>query len=511
MTGPRQNRRTLGIVAGLIAMSAVGTTALAAKQDNSVIFAFDQTPPNVDPYFNNNQLIGVIVAAQIWDTLIYRNPETGAYEPGLATAWRWIDDRTLELDLRQGVRFHNGAEFDADDVVFTLNFVSRPENKAVNVALVRWIDHAEKLGKYRLRIVAKEPFPAAPVYLSAPSFVIHPHAYYAKVGPKGVNENPIGSGPYRVVEHTPGKSLRLERNASYFRGGPKPEPKIDKVEIRFIPDAQTRVAETVAGGVDLIMRVDPDQADQLKVIPNLQVFSVESTAYFRLTMNTLAATPAPQLQDVRVRKAIMHAIDREAIAKFIVGKGSRVLHAECHPSDFGCIDVNVPRYEYSPRKARQLLAEAGYESGFEIDIYAYRERNQSEAIIGYLGAVGIRARLRFMQLGAIISLARAGKASLVHLGNNPLGDVSHSVSPFHKFSSDDVNRDMAVRDLLLRGDSIIDPNARKDAYAKALVLIHERAYVLPLYSQSTFYVAAKDLVFRAHADNILRFWEMTYR
>jgi FlaA1/EpsC-like NDP-sugar epimerase len=111
----------------------------------------------------------------------------------------------------------------------------------------------------------------------------------------------------------------------------------------------------------------------------------------------------------------------------------------------------------------------------------------------------------------LVDACRAGKASLVHLGANSLGDVSHSVSPFHRFSSDDVNRDMAVRDLLLRGDSIIDPNARMDAYTKALALIHDRAYVLPLYTQTTFYVAAKDLVFRAHADNILRFWEMTYR
>src|SRR5450755_4291011 len=117
------NRYGFGIAAVIIVASAIVSPSFAAKKDNSVVFAFDQTLRSADPYFNQ-QLIADIIADQVWDTLIYRDPKTGSYQGNLATSWRWIDDKTLEFDLRQGVRFHNGAEFDADDVVYTLNFVS---------------------------------------------------------------------------------------------------------------------------------------------------------------------------------------------------------------------------------------------------------------------------------------------------------------------------------------------------------------------------------------------------
>ena len=129
----------LGLIAACALLSAIATPALAGKKDNSVRFAYDQAPENVDPYFNNVR-IGVIIGQHVWDTLIYRDPKTNEYKGQLATAWKWIDDKTLELELRQGVKFHNGEEFDADDVVYTLNFVSKPENKVVtqqNVELDR--------------------------------------------------------------------------------------------------------------------------------------------------------------------------------------------------------------------------------------------------------------------------------------------------------------------------------------------------------------------------------------
>jgi peptide/nickel transport system substrate-binding protein len=447
--------------------------------------------------------IGVIINPHIWDTLIYHDPETNEYRGLLATAWRWIDDRTIELDLRRGVKFHNGAELDADDVVFTLNYVSRPENGVVTLENVTWIERVEKLDKYKVRILAKAPFPAAIEYLAGP-IPIFPHEYFAKVGPQGMNLKPVGTGPYRVTEHVLGKVLRLERNPDYFKDSPKAQPGIDKLDIRFVPDGQTRVAEVLAGGIDFIMSVAADQARQLKAVPSLQVVSGETMRYVFLLMNTLPQTPAPQLRDIRVRKAILHAIDRERMVKSLVGDGARVLNVVCFPSQFGCSDDDAPRYAYDPAKAKALLAEAGYPNGFDIDIYAYRERDQTEAMIGYLRAVGIRANLRFMQLPAMRDAARAGKAPLIHQtwGSNSMNDVSAAVSVWHKWQPDDVSRDPEVRDLLERGDTSVDPQARKDAYAKALALIAERVYAAPLYSLPTNYVAAKDLVFTAYPDEL---------
>lgn len=500
----------LRFVVALI-VCAFASAAEAGKQDNSVRFAYDQVPENIDPFFNNVR-IGVILAHQVWDTLIYRDPRTGDYRGQLATAWKWVDDKTLEVDLRTGVKFHNGAEFSADDVLFTLNFVSKPENKAVTQQNVDWIDHVEKLGPHKVRIVAKRPFPAAIEYLAGP-VVIHPHAYYAQVGPKGMNEKPVGSGPYRVVEHAFGKYVRLVRNPDYFKDSPKPAAKVEKVEIRFIPDRQTQVAEAFSGGVDLIMNVAPDQAEPIKSMPNLQVVSGETMRYVFLHMDTLENTPAPPLRDIRVRQAIAHAIDREAMVKSLVGEGARIIHTPCFPAQFGCTDQGAPRYTYDPSKAKQLLKEAGFPDGFDVDLYAYRERQQTEAMIGYLRAVGIRANLRFLQYAAMRDAVRAGKAPLAHQtwGSFSVNDVSAAVSVFHKGTPDDVNHDPEVRGLLEKGDSSVDPAVRKEAYARALALIAERAYVVPMYTLPTYYVAAKDLKFTAYPDEIPRFWEMSYK
>jgi peptide/nickel transport system substrate-binding protein len=494
-----------------LAVFAFASPAVSSKKDNSIRFASDQVLESVDPYFNNVRL-GFIIGQQVWDTLIYRDPKSNQYSGQLATSWRWIDDKTLELELRKNVTFHNGEAFDADDVVYTMNFVSRPDNGVVTQQNVDWIAGAEKVGKHTVRILTKRPFPAAIEYLAGP-VIIYPNEYHAKAGRQGMNERPVGSGPYRIVEHALGKHVRLERNPDYFKDGPKPQPKVNSVEIRFIPDAQTRIAEVLSGGVDMIMSVAHDQAQQMRATPNLQVVSGETMRIAFLQMNSMENSPAPQLRDIRVRKAIMHAIDRDAMTKFVVGKGSRVLHTVCFPAQFGCTDDGAPRYEYDPVKARLLLAEAGFPNGFDIDLYGYRERMQTEAMIEYLRAVGIRANLRYMQYPAMREALRTGKAGMAHYawGSFSINDVSAATPVFYKSTADDINRDAEVIALLTRGDSSVEPQARKDAYRKALALLQERAYVLPLYSLPTYYVAAKDLDFVAHPDELPRFWEMKWK
>jgi peptide/nickel transport system substrate-binding protein len=502
--------RLLG--AALVSTSVLlSAPVLAGKRDDTLRFANDQAPESVDPYFNNVR-IGVILGAQIWDTLIYRDPKTNEYVGNLARSWKQINDRTIEFELRQGVKFHNGEEFDADSVVHTLNFVANPANKVVTQQNVSWIEKAEKLDKFRVRVTTKKVFPAAIEYLAGP-VVIHPAKYYAEAGPRGMNAKPVGSGPWKVVRHDPGKSILLERNAEYFKDSPKSVPKISKLEVRFIPDRQTQMAEVLSGGMDLIMNVAKDQADQAGKVPSLQVVSGETMRIVFLQMNTLDGAPAPQFRDIRVRKAILHAIDREAITKNIVGAGSRVLHTVCFPSQFGCTDEGAPRYAYDPALAKKLLAEAGFPNGFETEIHAYRERNQTEAIIGNLQAVGIRAKLNFSQYAAMREQVRANKSSLSHQtwGSFSVNDVSASTPVYFAFGADDITRDAEVRDALNRGDNSVDPNVRKTAYRTALRLIAERAHAIPLWSLPVYYVGSKDLNFTPYPDEMVRFWEMSWK
>lgn len=495
----------------LVGVCMVSSPAVAGKRDDTIRYANDQAPENVDPYFNNVR-IGVIIGAQVWDTLVYRDPKTNEYKGNLARSWKQIDDKTIEFELRQGIRFHNGEEFDADSVVYTLNFVADPANKVTTQQNVSWIARAEKLDKFRVRVVTKNVFPAAIEYLAGP-VVIHPAKYYAEVGPRGMNAKPVGTGPWKVVSHSPGKSLLLERNNDYFKDSPKSLPKISRMEMRFIPDRQTQMAEMLAGNMDLIMNVAKDQAEQAGRVPHLQVVSGETMRIVFLQMNTLEGAPAPQLKDIRVRQAIAHAIDREAMVKNIVGAGARVLHTVCFPSQFGCSDEGAPRYAYDPALARRLLAEAGFPNGFDIDIFAYRERQQTEAMIGYLKAIGIRARLTFSQYAAMRDQVRANKSALSHQtwGSFSVNDVSASTPVYFTFQADDISRDTEVRDLLVRGDTSVDPDVRKTAYRQALKLISERMYAVPMWSLPVYYVASKDLQFSPYPDEMVRFWEMSWK
>lgn len=493
------------------AAALAATPALADKKDGTVRFAYDQVLENIDPFFNNVRL-GVMMTQHVWDTLIYRDPVTNEYKPYLATAWKWLDDRTLELELRQGIKFHNGEEFDADDVVYTLNYVSDPANKATAQQNISWIEKAEKVEKFKVRIRARRNFPAAIEYLAS-AIPIHPNEYYAKAGPKGMNEKPVGSGPFKVTEHVVGKIIRLERNADYWKGSPKSVPNVARVEIRMIPDRQTQVAEMLSGGLDLIMNVPVEQAQQLKAAPHLSVTSGGTMRIVFVLFNAGENAPNPALKDVRVRRAIAHAIDRETMAKQLVGEGVRVINSICFPAQFGCTDEGVPRYAYDPAKAKALLAEAGFANGIDLEFFGYRERQQTEAMVNYLRAVGVRANLKFMQYAAMRDQHRGNKVPASHQtwGSFNIMDTSASTSAYFKGIDDDMIKDPEIVALLQKGDTTVDPAVRKDAYKKALTLISERAYAVPLYALTTYYVLNKDLDFKAHADEMPRFWEMKWK
>lgn len=504
--------RSLALAAGALALGLLfAAPASASKKTDTLEMAYDQAPESVDPYFNNVR-IGVIVAANVWDTLLYRDPVTHEYKGQLAKSWKQVNDKTLEFELRQGVKFHNGEEFDADSVVYTLNYVADPANKAVTQQNVQWIEKVEKVGKYTVRIVSKAPFPAAKDYL-ATTLAIHPAKYYKEVGPKGMNAKPVGSGPYKVVDYQPGKSITLEKFADYFKDSPRTQPKIGKIRIRFIPDRQTQMAEVMSGGEDFIMHVPKDQADKLQTLPNLQVMSGNTMRIVFLLMNTLDGAPNPELKDVRVRKAIAHAIDREAIIKNIVGSGAEIINSMCTPSQVGCTQEGSVVYKYDPALSKKLLAEAGYPNGFSTEIAAYRERNQTEAIINYLQAVGIKAKLNFLQYAAMRDMIRANKAGLVHQtwGSNLVNDVSASTPVYFAFGADDVTRNAQVKDMLDKGDHTIDPKARNEIYKKALVTISEGAFAVPLWSLPVYYVANKEVSFKPYSDELVRFWEMSWK
>src|SRR6056297_228389 len=357
-------------IAGLALMASAGAV-YAEKANDTLRVAFTKELENVDSYFNSSRE-GVVLQRAIWDGLIYRDPVTNEYSGNLATSWDWIDDTTLELKLRKDVTFHNGEPFNADDVVYTVNFVSKEENGVKTQRNVNWMESAEKIDDYTVRIHLKDKFPAAIEFLSGP-VSMYPNEYYAEAGPSGMGLEPVGTGPYKVVSVTPGQHFVLEKNENYH-DSPKGQPEITNVDIRTIPDVNTQMAELFSGSLDLIWQVPADQAEKLATMDQFTVKNESTMRVGYLNMDAAGRSGDTPVTDLRVRRAINHAINREELVNALLKGKSRVVSTPCFPSQFGCVEEAAKSYDYDPEKAKALLAEAGYPDGFTTELYAYRDR-----------------------------------------------------------------------------------------------------------------------------------------
>ena len=482
--------------------------ASAGKADDTLRIGFTRESDTLDVYFNATRE-GVVMAHLIWDALLWRNPKTSGYEPGLATGWTFVDNRTIEFKLRNDVAFHNGEAFDADDVVYTLNWISNPENKVTARRFVNWIGKAEKVDRFTVRVTARKPFPAALEMLSN-LLVIYPDEYHAKVGPKEFGKAPVGTGPYKVMNVDVGKQITFARNDGYF-GGSKGTPAIGNIIVRNFSDKNTLLAEVMTGRIDWMWAVPVDQAEKLRGRRNLTVANESTMRIGFIVMDAAGRSGDTPFRDVRVRRAIGHAIDRQAILDNLVKGNSKLLHSACFPTQVGC-EQDVRRYEYDPEKAKKLLAEAGYPDGFSIDIHANRDRPYVEALISDLKAVGIDANLIYIKWPALREKRRAGKVAFQHTtwGSYSVNDVSAATSVFFNFSPDDYALDEEVRDWLQTGDTSIDLAVRKKNYTKALRKIAEEAYWIPTWTYNVNYVFTSDLNFEPDFDEYPRFYKSSW-
>lgn len=502
------------IFRSMIATVAVGMMmvgpSLAGKKDDTLNISWVQGLESLDIYFSTAREM-IPMSKLLFDTLIDRSP-SGEFVPLLATSFKYLDDKTLEFELRQDVTFHDGSHFTADDAVYTLNWVADPKNGVLHQENVNWIDNVEKTGDHTVRIHMKRPFPAALEYLAGP-LPIYPKGYYEEVGPEGMGSKPVGSGPYKLAEMTPGAEIKLVRNPDYFEGGPKRKPEIGAIAVRTVPELNTQLVELISGQTDWIWRVPNDQAEKLADRGGLTVVS-ESTmriGYIQFDAVGKAKKDSP-LTKLKVRQAISYAINREAIAENLVGGSSDVVNAFCHPVQFGCTD-DLPHYEYDPQKARSLLADAGYGDGFDIELHAYRDRRFAEAVMSDLEAVGIRPTLSYMNYATLRDLVDEGKVSMNFMtwGSNSIADVSAITPHFFTGGPADYAEDEEVKRLLDDAELIVDGEARLSLYQKALSRIAEQAYMLPLFTYPVNYAYSSDLDFTPTSDEIPQFYSAKWK
>ncbi|HJW77877.1 MAG: ABC transporter substrate-binding protein [Microvirga sp.] len=502
------------LAVGAASLLAGTGAALAGKANDTFVWTTSTEIGPPDLYYGNQREVLIIAYAQC-DSLLHRDPVSNDYKPLLAETWTWLDPTTLELTLRKGVKFHDGRDFGAQDVADTLNHVARPDSGMQIRVIIDWIKNVEVVAPDKVRIHAKAPTPAALEFLSGTT-PIYPRGHYESAptvpAPDGKTRRdwgavkPICTGPYILKDHKPGQSVTLTKNPNYFAGSPKGKPQIGTIVYRTIKDAETQVAELLTGGVDWIWGVPPENAKQLGAMPNVVVKSAATMRMSFLSLDAAGRTGDTPLKDVRVRRAIFHAIDREAIAKNLVGEGAAVQKSLCVPVQFGCT-TEVPDYPYDPAKAKALLAEAGHPN-LSIPFYAYRDRPYSEAVLNYLRQAGIKPELKFLQWQALRPLIIEGKTEVAHLtfGSNGILDASASTSYYFRHSVDDYARDPEVRDWLAEADTSTDPENRKALYAKALKKINDQAYAVPLFIYGRTYAYSQDFEFPLTQDEMAHFY-----
>jgi peptide/nickel transport system substrate-binding protein len=489
----------------------IAVPAVAQKSADTLRISWRDAVPDVTPYYNQLRA-GVVIAHQVWDSLVYRDPETFQLKPLLATSYKWVDETTLEFALRPNVTFHNGDRLTADDVVYTIDSVlhdkqvSTPSNYA-------YLDHATKVDDTHVRVELKRIFPAALDYM-AMTFYIMPKSYREKVGPREYTRHPVASGPYKITNVDGTTEIDMERYEGYYADSPKGKPAIGRIVIHEVADAADEIKDLLEGRADWIWKFTPDQFDAVNRMPNLQATRAESMRVEYFGMDAAGRTGAdnPLTKD-KVRKALAYAIDRNAMARQLMPGGSRAIDTPCYPTQFGCDAGAAVRYPYDPAKARQFLAEAGYPNGFETELATYDPPQWGSAVQNYLKAVGVNASIVQLQVSEFVQRSRAGQnpLELASWGSYSVNDASAILPNYFAFAGSDYTRDPEIRKLVEAGSATVDVDQRRKAYTAAIRLITEKASWIPLFTYMVTYGYSKQLNFKPYPDEVPRFFLASWK
>ncbi|MFO1324951.1 MAG: ABC transporter substrate-binding protein [Burkholderiales bacterium] len=340
----------------------------------------------VDPHYhnltpNNN------VASHIYGYLIERN-EKSQMQPGLATEWKAIDPTTWEFKLRKGVKFHDGSDFTAADVVASIERVPKVQNSpSPFTAYTKQITKIDVVDPYTIRFKTASPYPLMPSDMTQVAII---SKQFANASTEDFNSGKaaIGTGPYKLAKFTKGDRLELVRNDAYW-GGKTPW---EKVTLRIVTQDAARVAALLAGDVQVIENVPTADVAKLKGDKKLSIYRQTSDRLMYVHLDSdRAVTPTVTardgkpldrnpLKDARVRKALSKMINRPAIVERVM-EGEAIPAGQLVPDFLFGATKNLKVEAFDPEGAKKLLAEAGYPDGFEITLYATNNRYVNDAKI----------------------------------------------------------------------------------------------------------------------------------
>jgi peptide/nickel transport system substrate-binding protein len=432
----------------------------------------------LDPAETEGIITPFMVLYALHDALVKPMP-AGINTPSLAESWTQSKDGlTYEFVIRKGVRFHNGEPVTAEDVKFSFD---RYKGSGAKLLKER-VREVQIVDSGRVRFHLKEPWPDFMTFYGTSatgSGWIVPKAYVEKVGDDGFKKHPIGAGPYKFVSFTPGVELVMEAYDGYWRKAPN----IKRLVYRSMPEETTRAAALKKGEVDIAYLLTGPVAEDLQRTPGFKLVAPkESPAVFWLDMPDQWDPKSPW-HDRRVRLAASHALDRQALNQaetlgFSKPTGSLIPRA----LEFSLV---LEPHAYDPKKARQLLAEAGYPNGFDAgDFYPWPPYfSMGEALASYLQQIGIRTKLRTMERATLTTAWRERKlknliVGITGAGGNAATRLEAYVAKTGVYTSG-VMPD--VEDLFQRQARETDLKRREALLHQIQQLIHDRVTQIPIY------------------------------
>lgn len=450
------------------------------------------------------------VTKNLYETLLTFEDEGTAVEPGLAKSWEPSEDGlTYTFELQEGVKFHDGTDFNAEAVVQNFErWASGDADKFPYYSTMfggfkgdegHVIESVTAEGDSTVVIQLTRPQAPFLKNLAMDMFAIASPTAIEAQGEDDFERNPVGTGPFKFVEWKPNDSITVERFEDYWKTD---EPKLDKIIFRSIPDNAARLNALTAGEIDLADGINPSDGATIEGNADLQLFERPSmnVGYLGLTV-----TREP-FDNKLVRQAMNHAIDKQSIIDaFFEGRADIAVNPI--PSSISGYNDEIDGYDYDPEKAKALLEEAGYGDGFEMELWAmpvprpYMPDGEkvAEVIQKNLADIGVTAKIVSHEWATYLELASKGDADAFMLGwTGDNGDADNFI--YALLDEDNIGsnnytyfKNDEMHDLLIEAQSEVDEDKRVELYKEAQVIIHDEAPWVPLAHSTPLLAGSKDL------------------
>ncbi|HLS20505.1 MAG TPA: ABC transporter substrate-binding protein [Bacillota bacterium] len=482
-------------------------SATDGEEKDSLIIGFESDAETLMANTDVNYVTDAQIS-NIYDRLIDRDGETGEYIPKLATEWENIDELTWRFKLQEGVKFHNGADFNAESVKYSIDFILDEENNSFYRSRWTMIEEVKVISDYEVEVVTNEPAAGLIERITTDLNIIEP-GYIEEVGLEEASKNPIGTGPYKFVEWSRDNHLKLEAFEDYWLG----EPAIKHLEFRYIPEFSSRLSAFLSGEIDMFKNVPVDTVEEIKNAENSKVAEVSSSRRNYVALNTFYDGP---MQDEKVRQAINYAVDVDELLDAILnGHGSKIVGVLASIHD-GYVETKD--YGYDPDKAVELLKEAGYEPEeltltLETPSGRYpMDSHVAQAIASQLQKIGVTVNVEVNEWGTHLEkIQNREMKDMFILGWGPSFDAQSNIEPlFMKDQPYSSYYEEGLEQKIEEANETFDADERFEKFAEIQHEIVETAAWVPLWQQSDLYAIRENLNFSPRVDEQIYVFEASW-